>query len=129
MPLHCQFSFGDLANFSPQFIKKICIFLAEVVLEPGSPNPEDSALPIAPSEPLLEVVVLSIFIYVIDVVNKANLKVFKGRGTSKRSRDNKKGFFAENRQIGGSWVDLNWPPFPPIPPPMCTVVKNYKKRL
>ena len=84
MGTHCQ--------VSSQFIKKDLQFFGRVPtspregLEPGSPDPESSALPVAPSEPLLEVVVLSIFIYVIDVVNKANLKVFKGRGTSERSR-------------------------------------------
>ena len=83
---------GTHFQVSSQFIKKDLQFFGRVPispregLEPGSPDPEPSALPVAPSEPLLEVVVLSIFIYVIDVVNKANLKVFKGRGTSKRSR-------------------------------------------
>ena len=76
---------------SSQFIKKDLQFFGRVPflpregLEPGSPDPEPSALPVAPSEPLLELLVLSIFIYVIDVVNKANLKLFKGHGTSKRS--------------------------------------------
>ena len=36
MPLHCQFSFGDLANFSPQFIKKnICNFWQRSGSNPG----------------------------------------------------------------------------------------------
>ena len=63
MGTHCQ--------VSSQFIKKDLQFFGRVPispregLEPGSPDPETSALPVAPSEPLLEVVVLSIFIYVI----------------------------------------------------------------
>ena len=68
-------SMGDLAVLSFSIYKKKFLqFLAEVVLEPGSSDPKSSALPIAPSEPLLKVVLLSMFIYVV-CRNKANLKV------------------------------------------------------